>query len=191
MYSVVLASLGAMNLVLLALLLHAWPKMSAVARVAFGGLVFAWFPVFWGGSMVLHGMTEMKTVEFCSSCHVMEDYVASLQSDDKDSLPALHYQNNYVDQKIACYACHTEYSMFGDVKAKMGGLKHVWVNYFGTIPDKIELYKPFNNRDCERCHATSKKYLKAHEDDLADIQKGDYSCLECHDVGHVRKGATP
>ncbi len=188
MYSTVLVCLGIMNLVLLAVFVHGWSKMSAVSRLGFGGVVFAWFPLFWGAAMVQHGLHEMKRVDFCNSCHPMEAYIGSLQSDNAESLPALHYQNNYVDQKTACYACHTEYSMFGDVKAKLTGLKHVWVYYFGTVPDKIELYNPYANRDCERCHATSKKYLEAHEDDLEDIRKGEYSCLECHDTGHVLGG---
>lgn len=189
MYNTVLVCLGIMNLVLLAVFIHGWPKMSAVSRLGFGGVVFAWFPLFWGAAMVQHGLHEMKRVDFCNSCHPMEAYIGSLQSDNAESLPALHFQNNYVDQKTACYACHTEYSMFGDVKAKLTGLKHVWVYYFGKIPDKIELYNPYANRDCERCHATSKKYLDAHEDDLEDIRKGEYSCLECHDTGHVLSAA--
>ncbi len=185
MYGMVLVCLGIMNMVLLAVFIHGWPKMTAVSRLGFGGVVFAWFPLFWGAAMVQHGLHEMKRVDFCNSCHPMESYVASLNSENEESLPALHFQNNYVDQKTACYACHTEYTMFGDVKAKLSGLKHVWIYYFGEVPDKIKLYQPYANRDCERCHATSKKYLEAHEDDLEDIQKGEYSCLECHDTGHV------
>lgn len=192
MYAAVLACLGVMNLILLAVYLHAWTRMTGVGRLAFGGVVFAWFPLFWGAAIMLHGLNDMKRVEFCNSCHPMEAYVASLTVEDADSLPASHYRNNRIPQKTACYSCHSEYGMFGDVKAKLTGLKHVWVHYFGETPEKIELYKPYANRDCLRCHGTAQNYLDMHEDDLEDIRTGASNCLECHDVGHVlNKGGNP
>jgi nitrate/TMAO reductase-like tetraheme cytochrome c subunit len=190
MVAYLLVGLGVVNLGLLALLVHNWNKSSTLIRFALSGVVFLWFPLFWGLSVVSQGLNNMKTVDFCNSCHVMEAYTHSLNVDDEESLPAIHYQNNYVDRATACYDCHTEYTMFGDVKAKIGGLKHVWVNYFGTIPENIELYKPYQNRDCEHCHGTAKNYLETHEDDLQDIKNGEYSCLDCHDVGHVLKDVT-
>lgn len=191
MTTYLLVGLGAINLGLLALLIHSWAKSSVLSRVALGGVVFLWIPMFWGLGVVLHGLNDMKRVDFCNSCHVMEAYTVSLDVDDEESLPAVHYQNNYVDRETACYACHTEYTMYGDIKAKISGLKHVWVNYFGEIPEKIELYKPYANRDCQHCHGSAKNYLEAHEDDLEDIKSGEYTCLDCHDVGHILKEAKP
>jgi hypothetical protein len=34
-------------------------------------------------------------------------------------------QNNRIPKEHACYTCHTDYTMFGDVNAKMRGLQHI------------------------------------------------------------------
>ena len=57
-----------------------------------------------------------------------------------------------------CYTCHTDYAMFGGLKAKLRGLNHVYVQYFGKIPDKVELYNPYNNRECLHCHGGARNF---------------------------------
>ena len=61
-------------------------------------------------------LEHAKSTEFCVSCHVMEPYGTSLHFDDLDYLPASHFQNNLVPREKACYTCHTQYTMFGDVR---------------------------------------------------------------------------
>ncbi len=134
-----------------------------------------------------------KKTEFCLSCHIMEPYGKSLRADDSESLVASHFQNNRIPRDEACFTCHTTYTMFGDTKAKLTGLKHVWINYIGTKPDKIELYSPYNNRECLHCHAGARSYEEneMHADDLQDLAAGKTSCLECHATVHdVEKVAT-
>ena len=179
--------MGLIDLGLLILLAKQWPVMTVTGRVALGGLTFAVFPLAWGFAVILHGLNSMKSVEFCNSCHVMEAYVASMKVDDPESIPAVHYLNNWVPQEQACYDCHSEYSMFGDIKAKFNGLKHVYVNFIGGPPSEIKLYQPYRNKDCLRCHGPAKRFLESedHVDDMEDIQSGELSCLDCHDVGHV------
>jgi nitrate/TMAO reductase-like tetraheme cytochrome c subunit len=164
-----------------------WGQMTIVGRVAMGLLIFAILPVSWSFAVVINGLNSMKTVVFCNSCHVMEPYVASLNVDDPESIPAIHFQNNWVPQKKACYDCHSEYGMFGDVKAKLNGLKHVYVNFITGPPDKIKIYKPYQNNDCLHCHGPAKKFRENedHADNMKDIESGETSCLDCHDVGHV------
>jgi cytochrome c-type protein NapC len=127
-----------------------------------------------------------KTTEFCLSCHVMEPYGKSLQLDDASALPASHFQNRRIDRDHACFTCHTNYTMFGDVKAKMTGLKHVYINYLGEVPDKIELYEPYNNRECLHCHAGAKSFEESelHKEMRPDLASNTTSCMECHDVVH-------
>jgi len=187
MYGMLLGILGLFSLVLWAVLAHQWPQLNRLSRITMAGLVFLFLPVVWGTAVVAKGVHNMTSVEFCESCHVMEGYVASLDSSDTDSIPAIHYQNNWVPQKKACYECHTSYTMFGGVKAKMNGLKHVWVNYFGTIPEDLHVYEPYANRDCLRCHGPAKKFREGedHVDELEALESGETSCLECHDVMHV------
>ena len=45
-----------------------------------------------------------------------------------------HYQNNRIPRDKACFTCHTDYTLFGDAKAKLRGLRHVYVNYLGRSP---------------------------------------------------------
>ena len=131
-------------------------------------------------------MEQSKTTEFCLSCHVMEPYGKSLQADDETWLPAQHYQNNRIPRDKACFTCHTDYTMFGDVNAKLRGLRHVYVNYLGKIPEKIELYEPYNNRECLNCHAGARAFEESdlHKEMRADLGSNATSCLECHTPAH-------
>ena len=131
-------------------------------------------------------MEKSKKTEFCLSCHVMEPYGRSLRVDDPSSLPAAHYQNRRIDREHACFTCHTTYTLFGDAKAKLTGLKHVYVYYLGEVPKKIELYEPYKNRECLHCHAGARTFEEneMHAEIRADLGSNATSCLECHDVAH-------
>lgn len=135
-------------------------------------------------------LEKSKSTSFCLSCHVMEPYGQSLWLEDSDYLPAAHFQNNRVEREHACFTCHTTYTMFGDVKAKMAGFKHLFINYLGTIPDTIELYQPYENRECLHCHEGARSYLDMHEDFVEELESGETSCLECHDMTHPVKQLT-
>ena len=54
----------------------------------------------------------------------------------RQALTAVHYQNRLVDRETVCYSCHKDYAMFGDVKAKLNGLRHVWAHYIAGVPQK-------------------------------------------------------
>ena len=86
----------------------------------------------WGGFS--EQMERAQSTSFCLSCHVMTDYGRSLYVDDPSYLPAQHFQNNRIPRERACYTCHTTYTLFGGVKAKLKGVRHLWIQYFGTIP---------------------------------------------------------
>jgi cytochrome c-type protein NapC len=132
------------------------------------------------------GVAESSRTRFCLSCHEMKDHGRSLFVDDRRALPAAHYQNRLVDRETACYSCHTDYALFGDLKAKMNGLKHVWVHYLGKVPDKFHLYQPYSNRNCLHCHEDGRRFVEAppHQPVAAQIRSGELSCLGCHNAGH-------
>lgn len=132
------------------------------------------------------GVAESSRTRFCLQCHEMGDHGRSLFVDDRRALAAVHYQNRLVDRDKACYACHTDYALFGDVKAKMNGLKHVWVHYFGTVPEKFELYKPYPNYNCLHCHEDARRYVEnaVHAPILPKLSAGETSCLTCHTTTH-------
>ena len=91
----------------------------------------------------------------------MQSYGKSLFVDNRKALPAVHFQDRLVDRDNACFACHTDYAMFGDVKAKLNGLKHVYVHYLGKVPEKMELYQPYPNYNCLHCHEDARGFVEA------------------------------
>lgn len=127
-----------------------------------------------------------KTTQFCLSCHVMEPYGRSLQVDDPSFLPAQHFQNNRIPRDQACFTCHTSYTMFGDAQAKLRGLRHVYVYYLGEIPEKIQLYEPYNNRECLHCHAGARRFEESdlHKEMHSELISNATSCMECHGPAH-------
>jgi nitrate/TMAO reductase-like tetraheme cytochrome c subunit len=136
-------------------------------------------------------MEQSKRTQFCLSCHVMKPYGQSLRVDDSEYLPASHFQNNRVTRDDACFTCHTTYAMYGDLKAKLGGLRHIAINYFADIPDTIKLYEPYNNRECLHCHNGSRTFEEsdAHAETdttMIAMKANRLSCLTsgCHDVVH-------
>jgi cytochrome c-type protein NapC len=164
-----------------------------------GGKILAFvsifvFPALAGSMGFNEHIQRSKSTHFCTSCHVMQDYGKSLFIDDPAYMPAAHYQNNRVPRDQACYTCHTDYTMFGGAKAKMRGLKHVYVQYLGKIPDKVELYTPYNNRECLRCHSGARNFEEGathtmEEGRLELIKSNQLSCsnTECHGGGHSVK----
>jgi len=138
-------------------------------------------------------MDNTKSTQFCLSCHVMEDYGKSLLVDDKSYIPAAHYQNNRIPRDQTCYTCHSDYTMYGGIKAKMRGLRHVYIQYLGVIPKPadIKLYSAFNNRECLHCHAGARSYLETSShhktpDMLKLAGENKLSCMSsrCHDTIH-------
>ncbi len=177
---------------LLALMVAIKPKITHDT----GGKIFAFvalfiFPVVCGVWGVSEHMTQSKRTEFCLSCHPMTVYGQSLYVDDDEFIPAFHFQNNLIPRDQACYTCHTNYTMFGDVHSKLRGLKHLLVYYSGNIPDTIKLYDPYNNRECLHCHSGMRAFEENshhHEEpgSRAAMTANTLSCVAsgCHDVVH-------
>jgi cytochrome c-type protein NapC len=138
-------------------------------------------------------MDRAESTKFCLSCHIMSDFGKSLYIDDPSYIPAAHFQNNRVPRDQACYTCHTNYTMFGTVTAKMHGLRHLWVQYVGTVPkpENIKLYDPYNNRECLHCHLGARSFEQASPhnktaDLLTNIKANKLSCVSsgCHEFVH-------
>ena len=174
----------------LALAIIAWLGFRQLAATASGrgalAVAAALLPVSISLAGLKTGVEESSRTRFCLDCHEMQDHGKSLFADNTKALAAVHYQNRLVDRDTVCYSCHTDYAMFGDVKAKLNGLRHVWVHYFGTIPDRFTLYLPYPNYNCLHCHADARRYLESppHRPFLSEITAGKKSCLECHTVAH-------
>jgi len=119
----------------------------------------------------------------------MQRYGRSLFADNRHALSAAHYQNRLIDRDQSCYSCHKDYALFGDVKAKLYGLRHVYVHYLGKIPEKIALYDKFKSANCLHCHDDSRRFQEqpVHRAVWADINSGAQPCLGCHNVAHDMK----
>ena len=80
-----------------------------------------------------------------------------------------------------------DYTLFGDAKAKLQGLRHVYVHYLGELPAKIALYEPYNNRECLHCHPGARGFEENefHIEIRAELVANTTSCLECHDAVHA------
>jgi len=180
--------------VVLALLVAARAELTRARggkMLAFVALCILPVLAMWAGAQ--EQLERSTTTRFCLSCHVMHDFGQSLYVDDKSYIPAVHFQNNLVPRDHACFTCHTDYTMFGDYRAKWRGVHHVWVQYFGSVPKPadIKLYTPYNNRECLHCHAGARKFEEAshHVKDpntLPLVKANKLSCMssDCHDIVH-------
>ena len=138
-------------------------------------------------------MDRAQSRTFCLSCHVMTGFGQTLYVDDPSYIPARHFQNNLVTRDRACYTCHTDYTMFGGVTAKMRGMRHLWVQYVGVVPkpEDIKLYVPYNNRECLHCHLGQRVFEEAsahHKTPglLENVKSNKLSCISsgCHEFIH-------
>lgn len=179
---------------LLALLVGFRPGLTR----ATGGKILAFVALFMFPFLALGGgvslqMERAQSTAFCLSCHTMTEHGRSLWVEDVGYLAASHVQNNRVPRDRACYTCHTDYAMFGGIRSKIRGLRHVYVQYLGQIPppDQIKLYEPYNNRECLHCHQGGRKFLEhsAHArtpDQMQKMTSNQLSCTSsrCHDIVH-------
>jgi nitrate/TMAO reductase-like tetraheme cytochrome c subunit len=118
---------------------------------------------------------------FCVTCHSMDKYYASWSKS--------------AHKKIQCYDCHADAGISGMVKAKIGGLKEVYITAMGyqVSPQDITAY----NR-CAKCHVNLNKLQtkgvfkhnlhppfncsRCHENLVhgKEPQKNMAFCIKCH-----------
>ena len=150
-----------------------------------GVIVLPCLTVFFG---VGAAMDEAKRVDFCGGCHEMTSNYEDLRNPESTNLAAVHYQNRYIltDQ---CYSCHTQYTMFGGVGAKLSGLRHVWHHFTGDYEKPIKLRGEYKIVNCLHCHGEAKRFREKHSAFLNAIDNGEMSCLNCHSQIHPKRMA--
>jgi len=133
-----------------------------------------------------YGVSQSSSTRFCLSCHEMERFGRSLFVDNRQALAAVHYQNRLVPRENTCYTCHKDYALFGDVKAKLNGLRHVWAHYVSGVPAQIKLYEAYPNSNCLHCHDDSRRFVEkdVHRSISSQLYAGSVSCLSCHRIAH-------
>lgn len=132
---------------------------------------------------------------FCADCHVMSPEVSDSDNQKGTSLSSRHGRTELFGGDN-CYACHEDYSMFGTISTKLGGMKHVWKYYTEYLHVSAEdakktivLYKPFENATCIHCHSTTVEIwgsVPDHVASLAAIRSDKLSCASvgCHGYAH-------
>jgi cytochrome c-type protein NapC len=153
-------------------------------------IVFFLLPVLCMFAAGSEHIERSKQTTFCISCHVMEPYGKSLLVDDPQYVPGAHFQNHRIPADEACYTCHTDYALYGGVRAKLRGLRHIYIQYLGhpPAPDQIKLYTPYNNRECLHCHLGARSFMSnaVHMAILDSLKSNETSCVTsgCHDTIH-------
>jgi hypothetical protein len=141
------------------------------------------------------GFEATKQRRFCGSCHVMTPYSHDSADPTSNTLAARHGRNAMFGAEN-CYACHANYGMFGTVRTKLGGLRHVYeyvLHYHDMSLDearaKIHIRDPFQNSTCIHCHSTQNPgwlTVDDHESTLDRVRAGTVSCASegCHGPAH-------
>jgi nitrate/TMAO reductase-like tetraheme cytochrome c subunit len=186
--------------ILLYFLIKRPPLDLRMKLILFAGLGV--FPAIAAGTSTVFGMEQTTKREFCGSCHVMGEHFENATNPEQQTLAARHSRNPFFGGE-SCYVCHADYGMYGYALTKLGGMRHVYLYYFGgyreMTPDEsrrdIHLMKPYNNQNCRQCHTTTAKGWRRvpdHESLKAQLDANKVSCASggCHGFAHpFSKGA--
>ena len=134
-------------------------------------------------------MQRSEQTQFCISCHSMDTHGQSLYLDDAKYIPAQHFQNHRVAPDKACYACHTDYTIYGPLKDKLQGMKRVYMQYVSSPPKIITISGGYSNLQCLHCHAGARSFEgnPVHVALMATLTTNQLSCISsgCHDMVHA------
>ncbi len=145
--------------------------------------------VFWGGFNTAVEYTN--TLEFCISCHEMEQKVYREYQD------STHFKNASGVGAV-CADCHVPRAWGAKMWRKIQASNELWHKLVGTIdtPEKFEAKRlelaervwatmeANNSRECRNCHAYErmdfhKQARRAQEKMETALQEGK-TCIECH-----------
>jgi len=153
-------------------------------------------PALAAATSTVSGMERTTNREFCGSCHVMTPHYDDTRNLASQSLAARHSRNPFFGDR-SCYVCHADYGMYGYAMTKMGGLRHVYLYYFGGFGDMsldeakkaIHLVKPYDNLNCRQCHTTTLhdwRRVPDHASLEAELESNKVSCASagCHGYAH-------
>ena len=185
---------AALSAVVIIWYLVARPPLDRTTKIA---LLFGIgiFPIATAASGNYAGFEATKNIRFCGACHVMTPYKTDAQNPESKSLAAIHTRNPMFGHE-SCYTCHADYGMFGTIKTKMGGMRHVYEYLFNyrnmsleEAKRSIHLLKPYPSSTCMRCHTTNAPGWAAvgdHAGLLGEMRSGKVGCVGegCHGPAH-------
>jgi mono/diheme cytochrome c family protein/nitrate/TMAO reductase-like tetraheme cytochrome c subunit len=182
----VLIALVALTIVLAAVFLLS-PSITSGATgkiLAFIGLFV--LPTLCIASGMSFHMRRSQQTAYCISCHSMESHGKSLYVLNASYIPAQHFQNHLVSPDEACYACHTNYTMYGPLKDKLKGLRYLYMEYVSTPPKTIHLDGTYSNLQCLHCHTGMRSFDEnpTHTAIMGSLKTNRTSCISCHNTIH-------
>ncbi|MEN8213816.1 MAG: NapC/NirT family cytochrome c [Pseudomonadota bacterium] len=145
--------------------------------------------IFWGGFNT--AMEVTNTMEFCTSCHEMEENVY------QEYKPTIHHSNR-TGVRATCSDCHVPDPWIHKMVRKVQASKEVLHKVLGTIdtPEKFENHrlelaknvwktmKKTDSRECRNCHnfeSMNPAYQqpRARQQHLNAFETGQ-TCIDCH-----------
>jgi len=157
--------------------------------------------VFWGGFNT--GMEATNTLEFCISCHEMENTVY------QEYKETIHYSNR-TGVRAMCSDCHVPKDWGHKMIRKVKASGELYGKIVGTIntPEKFEAkrlqlarrewarMKGSDSRECRNCHSfdgmntTMQKQRARRQHEMA--QENNETCIDCHKgiAHHLPEGMT-
>ena len=160
---------------------YAWGSIFIAGGVA--GIIF------WGGFHT--AMEATNTMEFCVSCHEMEENVYAEYKE------TVHYQNRS-GVRATCSDCHVPDPWAHKIIRKIEASNELLHKALGTIdtPEKFEdkrltlaknVWKAMKNsdsRECRNCHTwdamTDKKQKRRAWKRHTDAKTNNMTCIDCH-----------
>jgi len=147
--------------------------------------------IFWGGFHTV--LEQTNTLEFCISCHEMEQTVY------QEYKKSVHYKNAS-GVRAACPDCHVPRQWWPKIVRKIQASNELYHKLIGTIdtPEKFaakrlelakhvwKVMKETDSRECRNCHSFD--YMDFHEQrdraaekmqKVVDENTGE-TCIDCH-----------
>jgi cytochrome c-type protein NapC len=162
------------------------------------GIPLGGFLMFFAGAAALGAlnatMDASSTLDFCTSCHEMSDYVF------EEYKETIHYKNA-AGVRATCGNCHVPKPYFRKVQRKIGAtFKEIPAHLLGTINTREkfeakrlvlaervwETMKSTDSRECRSCHALESMELDSQDRSAQKkhtlerkLEKGE-TCIDCH-----------
>jgi len=118
------------------------------------------------GSVTVESTSSSK---FCSSCHEMQpEYQTWQESSHSD---------------IECKECHIGSGVTSYAKAKVNGIKQVYLHTTNNYSAPIQMPKDIPNSTCEKCHDMKNRSVTPEGDIIIPHDKHlakDIKCTQCH-----------
>lgn len=145
--------------------------------------------VFWGGFNT--AMEATNTLEFCISCHEMEENVY------KEYTKTIHYKNR-IGVRVICSDCHVPRDWLHKVVRKIQASNELIHKIMGSIdtPEKFEakrlelakgvwkVMKETDSRECRNCHSFAAMDIQAQQSRSGLVHKylqfRGKTCIDCH-----------